>query len=87
MADADHDAVGQRSAKRSVQRELLTLVERGRRLVEEHHLGFGQQHPGERDALLLTRREHVGPVGILVEPVARCPSVTASSAAAIAASS
>ena len=36
VADADHDAVGELVAQRRVQRELLTFVERRRRLVEEH---------------------------------------------------
>ena len=68
VADADHDAVRQCGAQRSVQRELLPLVERGRRLVQEHRLRFGQQHPRERDPLLLTRGEHLGPIESLVEP-------------------
>ena len=60
-------------AQRAVQRELLALVERRGRLVEEHHLGFGQQHPRERDALLLAGGEHLGPVGHLVEAAAKMP--------------
>ena len=73
MTDADHDAVRQLGAQRSVQRELLTLVERGGRLVQEDHLRLGQQHTGERDALLLAGREHLRPVGHLVEPAAQMP--------------
>ncbi len=73
MADAHHDAVGQLGAERSVQRELLAFVERGGRLVEEDHLGFGKEYPGERDSLLLTGGEDLRPVGHLVEPAAKVP--------------
>ena len=73
MADADHDAVRQLRAQRPVQRELLALVERRGRFVEEDHLRLGQQHPRERDPLLLTRGEHLGPVGDLVEPADKMP--------------
>ena len=73
MADADHDAVGQLAAQRLVQRELLTFVERRRRFVEEDHLRLGQQDACERDPLLLAGREHLRPVGHLVEPAAEMP--------------
>ena len=76
MADADHDAVRQLGAQRLIQGELLTLVERGGRLVEEDHPRLGQQNPGERDSLLLAGREHIGPVGDLVEPAAQGVPVT-----------
>ena len=62
---------GSCGAQRPVQRELLALVERRGRLVEEDHLGFGEQDTGERDALLLAGREHLRPVGHLVEPAAQ----------------
>ena len=73
MADADHDAVRQLAAQRAVQRELLAFVERRGRLVEEDRLRFLQQHTGERDALLLAGRQHLRPVGHLVEPAAQVP--------------
>ena len=78
VANADHDAVRQRGAQRSVQRELLPLVQSGRRLVQEHRPRLGQQHPRERDPLLLTRGEHLGPIETLVQPgfeMAQCHRV------------
>ena len=71
MTDADHDAVRQLGSQRAVQRELLTFVQRRGRLVEEYHLRFGEQHAGERDALLFAGREDLRPVGHLVEPAAQ----------------
>jgi hypothetical protein len=63
VGDTDQDCVRELGAHHVVQHELQALVERGCRFVEECHLGFGQQDARERDALLLARREHVGPVG------------------------
>jgi hypothetical protein len=55
VADADDDALGHRVPQRAVQRELLTLVQRGGGLVEEHGARLRQQDARERDALLLAR--------------------------------
>ena len=69
VAHADQDGVRQLGAHQLVEQELQAFIERGRGLVEEHHLGLGEQDAGERDALLLAGGEHLGPVQHLVEPV------------------
>ena len=52
-------------------------VERGGRLVEEHHLGVHRERPGDRDALLLAAGELGGVLRGLVadaDPVEQLPA-------------
>ena len=55
------------SSRISTYSAIQPLVDGGGRLVEEHEFGLQQQDPGERDTLLLTRREDLRPVLFLVE--------------------
>ena len=67
VGDRHHDGVRQAGVQQPIQRELLTLVDRRGGFVEEDHLRFVQDHPGERDALLLAGGERLGPIRCLVE--------------------
>jgi len=69
VADADQDGFRKLGAHQLIEQELKALVERRGGLVEEHHLGSGQQDAGERDPLLFPGRQHLGPVQYLVEAV------------------
>ena len=72
MGDADQDAVRHPGAAAGRGRTPV-LVERRGGLVKKYRLRFGQQHPGEGDALLLTRestlpsRRPVEPAGQLAQ--------------------
>ena len=68
VADADHDRVGQFVPKQPVEHQFQAFVQRGGRLVEEHHLRLVEQDAGEGDALLFADRQHLGPVLDFVDP-------------------
>lgn len=66
----------QRRLRRLLQHELIHetlifLVERGRRFIEENPCGLEEQDLGEGEPLLLTRRERVRPVLLLIEIVSQ----------------
>src|SRR6516162_8034224 len=68
VADAHHDAIRQFGAQELVESEFQALVERRGGLVEEDRLRLGEQDAPERDTLLLTRRKHLGPIPLFLEP-------------------
>ena len=69
VAHGHHDALRALSPNQLIQRHFQPGVERGSGLVEERRLRLVQHDARERDPLLLTGREHLGPVLDLVEAV------------------
>ncbi len=57
-----------RRGELAVQVLLVGGVERAGRLVEHRVARLGEQHPGEREALLLADRQHLRPVVLGVQP-------------------
>lgn len=69
MTDTDQHAFGQLLAEQRIERVFGALVDRRRRLVEKDQLWSVHHDAYETEALLLTRRQNMQPIGFILDSI------------------